>query len=349
MKFRSIMTSFILSAVICVLAISAIAGNTVLPVPPVKSTSPAKSAQPAKPAPPAKPSVVPIPTQPKEPSVIILNKNTNMVCPVVDGLCNGQITNINNGTIEMFSLMPVEDKNLVVNIGYGTVISRENIGELFSFAGRNYIRQTSPDAAPKLISTYQNVRTPLSVGLYNHSIISPRVFRVSYSNPVLLQALMNKAVQDINEPVMVLGWVDMPEMNGEALKKAPIDGVSLNGDKRGDYIESVSGQNLRVIFSALAVPDKPKQSISSALFLDKIFNVNPQLKGNPGQTNTVIFAKAAITEDPIPDNYNTSPLVLSKMNVANVKDICTLLPTSTISKGILIFYQPKLKVLAPAK
>lgn len=325
MKFRSILSSLILSAAICVFALPAFADNVALPAP------------------------VPESVQPKEASVITLNNNTGVVCPVIEGLCNGQINNITNGTIEMFSLVSVDEKDLVLNFGYGTIVSRENIGELFSFAGRNYIRETSPNAPPKLLSTYQNIRTPLSVGVYNGSVISPRVFRVSYSNPVLLQALLNKAVQDIQEPVMVLGWVDMPEMNGEALKKAPIDGVSLNGDKRGEYIEAVNGQNLRVIFAALAVPNKAKQSISSALFLDKVFNVNPVLKNSEVQNNTVVFAKAAITEDPIPGNYNTSPLVLAKMNVANVKDICNLLPTSTISKGILIFYQPKLKVLASKK
>ncbi len=328
MKFRLLFKSLICGAVICISALSTTAATVSTPV-----VTPA----------------LPAPVQPVAPSVITLSKKIDVTCPVVEGLCNGQMANVSNGTIEMFSLVPVDDKNLVVNFGYGTVQSRENIGELFSFAGRNYIREVAPDATVRLLSTYQTIRTPLSVGLYNSSVISPRVFRVNYSNPVLLQALMNKAVQDIKEPVMVLGWVDMPEMNGEALKKAPIDGVSLNGDKRSEYIESVSGQNMRVIFSALAVPAKAIQSISSALFLDKIFSINPTLKNNVDQPNTVIFAKAAITEDQIPDNYNTSPLVLAKLNSANVKDICTLLPTSTISKGILIFYQPKLKVLAPMK
>jgi hypothetical protein len=327
MKFRSLLTSIVFGTVLSISALPAFAQDAEVPPAPVL---------------PAVPVV-------KETPLITLNKNVGYNCPVVDGICNGQAVNVNNGDIEMFSLVPVNENNLVVNMGYGTIVSRENIGELFSFAGRNYIRETSIDGAPKLLSTYQTVRTPLSVGVYNREVVSPRVFRISYSNPVLLQALMNKVVQDIKEPVVVLGWVDMPEMNGEALKKAPIDKVSLNGDKRGEYIEAVNGQNVRVIFSALAIPDKPKQSITASLFLDKIFNINPTMKSNVAQSNTVIFAKAAITEDKIPDNYYTSPLVLSKMNAANVKDICTLLPTSTISKGILIFYQPKLKVLAPTK
>jgi len=244
--------------------------------------------------------------------------------------------------VDAYKVSPWDYKSLDLSgsigaLGVGTMGKYVASGDMLSFTGRTFIRTTDPKAGIQVIelSKEQPFRSPFSVSIYAKDFVFPRVYRLNATEPKLLYSVLEQLATESKGPVAVLGWVDMPEVDGTALKRAPLADAELGADKN-NYAETLQVHDAHVVFFAVVVPPMKLPSKAAIALTETAFGTLPEKGAAP---TTLIHVHAALVQEAAPINYETSPLIIEKMHEVTVKDILQIEGASSIQKGSLLVYR----------
>jgi hypothetical protein len=252
----------------------------------------------------------------------------------------GSLAQVNAGRVSPWVPQLVDPTGYLGALGFGTPGRDQAMGELLTIAGRTFIRATDPKTGIKIVEMPGAVRSPFLLGISfgNHPVIFPRPVHVSEPAPKLLHTLLEEVARDADNAIAVLGWLDMPEAVGMALKKAPLYDDALFGDKRATYLDTIQVPNAHVMFFAIVAPAPStlkRPSLNAALLKDVAFD-GPRAADADA---ALIHIHAAIVNEAAPKSFVTTPTILTGMHRATVKEILHLHGASTVSNGSLIVFR----------
>ncbi len=255
----------------------------------------------------------------------------------------GTLARVTGGHVSPWDLMPMDLSAVPAGLGYGTVKRFSTTGEMISFAGRTFIRSTDPKTGVQVVEVPGAFKSPyaLFVGtpkVTDHEVF-PRVYRLNSDVPQLLYTYLEGLANETQSPIGVLGWLEMPDVEGIALKRAPIDGESLMGSKKDDYVETVRAQGAHVVFFAVVVPTKcalGRPSLNAYALSPVAFDYIPD---DSAPATTLINVRGALVEESAPNTYDTSPLLMKGLQTVTVKDVLHLQGSTTVKSGIAVVYR----------
>jgi hypothetical protein len=260
--------------------------------------------------------------------------------PVVPFNIQGSLRTLNDGRVSPWGLFSVDNSRWVAGLGAGTLRSDLGVGEMLTLAGRTFIRTVDPKKGVKLVEVTKPYQSPFTMAILrpiNAEAVFPRPYLLVNAEPGLLHTALENLAKDAGTAIGVIGWAEMPEVEGAALKRAPIDNESLTGSKKDDYLETIRAKDANVAFFAVVVPAVlPRPSLNASLIGKLAMDYDPA-QGQPSAA--LIHVHAALIDQPVPQNYTSAPLLLDKLSQVGVKDICHLYGFSTIKKGMFLVYR----------
>jgi len=256
----------------------------------------------------------------------------------------GSLAKVNAGKVSPWDLPTVDLSTMTAGFGYGSAGPFYATGNMFSFCGRTFIRATDPKTGVHVVEVTAPFTSPFALTLGNPTVMNthifPRVFRLNTAEPILLYTYLENLAKQTKSPIGVLGWAEMPDVEGLALKRAPIDGESLAGSKKDDYVETLHAQTAHVVYFAVVVPqwNTLGRASRNARALSKVaFDYAPD-EGQVTPT-ALINVHAALVNEEAPSDFDTSPILINRLRAVTVKDIMHLQGSTTIQRGEVMIYQ----------
>lgn len=269
--------------------------------------------------------------------------------PPADVTLTGSLERVNNGQVSPWDLTTIDPAGAVAGLGAGTLKRLKNTGDMMSFAGRTFLRTVDPKQGVKLVEvTGQKIQSPFALTIAPAMLrdpktkefveVFPRTLRIDGTEPQLLHSLLEQLALQVNGPIGVLGWVDMPDLDGIALQRAPINDESLTGANKGEYLEAIHRENAHVVFFAVVAPALKLSPLSNSLLTANAFDYNPD-EGMPNAA--LVHMHGAIVEEAAPEStpYLTTPILLKKLQKVTVTDILHVYGASTLQRGVLMVYR----------
>lgn len=256
--------------------------------------------------------------------------------PLVTPVLAGNLTVVNAGEATAFKCAPIDARTMVGALGLATMKKDRALGDMISFAGRTFIRSTDPKTGVKIIETPGPFLAPFYLGIPDGQTVFPRVVRIDAAEPQLLHAMLEEMAKAAQSPIAVLGWVDAPDVNGIALKRAPIEGDSLNGSNKNDYLDTISQRTAHLVFVAVVVPPMTVNTVSNYRFSRVLFDFDTT-QGQPAAA--LIHVHGALVAQAAPPDFATAPLMLKSLQDVTVSDVLHVYGSSTIQRGTAIVYR----------
>jgi hypothetical protein len=260
--------------------------------------------------------------------------------PIVPYQVFGSLTRVNGGQVSPWDLFPVDTSRWIAGLGTGTAGRHAAVGDTLTLAGRTFVRSTDPKMGVKVIELtkpYQGAFALAMVkpeGIHN---VFPRVYRVENTEPALLHTVLENLAKDAGTAIGIIGWTDMPEVEGIALKRAPIEDQSLTGSQKDAYLDTIRAKDANIAFFAVVVPAVlPRPSLNSVLIARHSMDYDVA-QGQPSAA--LIHVHAALIDKAVPADYTTAPLILDGLRTVGVKDICHLYGFSTVKRGVFLVYR----------
>jgi hypothetical protein len=255
----------------------------------------------------------------------------------------GTLPRVTGGHVSPWDLIPLDLSGAVAGLGYATEKRFSTTGELLSFAGRTFIRSTDAKTGVRVVEVPGTFKTPFALYMSAPKVVDrqvfPRVYRLNSEVPQLLYSYLEALADETASPIGVLGWLEMPDVEGLALKRAPIDGESLMGSKKDDYVETVRAQNAHVAFFAIVVPTKcalGRSSLNAYALTPDAFDFVPD---ETVPAATLVHVHGALVDQSAPNDYDTSPLLMKGLQRVTVKDILHLQGATTVKSGVAMVYR----------
>jgi len=278
----------------------------------------------------------------------------------------GSLQRLNMGQVNPWDLTTIDITGTIGAFGAGTTGKYAGIGEMLSFAGRTFIRSTDPKTGVNVVEMTQPFKSPFAVlvaappdvmqntppkvdapfllksmpkAVKDSKTVFPRVYRIFAGvEPQLLHSVLEKLANEVSGPVAVLGWVEMPTVEGIALKKSPIDSESLTGSQKDQYLDTINTNDQHMVFFAVVSPIMPVGTINNALFEQGAFDYNPD-QGQPAAA--LIHVHGALVQEAPPEVFQTTPTLLAALKTVTVKDILHVYGTSLVKEGQLLVFRLK--------
>jgi hypothetical protein len=249
----------------------------------------------------------------------------------------GSLSRVNAGMVSPWDYGMINADEMIAALGVGTVGKYQHTGEVISFLGRTFIRATTPKGAPTVFEVNTPLRSPFMVGIHAKPEVLPRVVRLSATEPRLLHTDLEKMANEAGAPIAVLGWADMPELEGNALKRAPSGDESLTGSKAGEYLDQLRLRNASVVFVAVVVPATlPRPSLNAATIAKMATDYDPS-QGAP--VAALIHVHGAVVEEAPPASYNSTPILQEALRRTTVQEVLHIYGSSTIQRGFAMVYE----------
>lgn len=261
--------------------------------------------------------------------------------PIVPFAITGSLRAVNAGRVSPFELLPVENARWIAALGAGTLDRDRNTGDMLMLAGRTFIRTTDPKTGVKLVEVTTPYKTPFAMAmmtpLNDGQVVFPRVYRLDNAEPGLLHTALENLAKDAGAPIGVIGWVEMPDVEGIAIKRAPIENEALTGSKKDQYLDTIQLKEKNVAFFAVVVPASlPRPSLNASLIGRLAMDFDPE-QGKPAAA--LIHVHGALVDRPAPADYVSAPLIMDGLKQVKVEDILHLYGFSTIKRGMLMVYR----------
>ncbi|MHB9026035.1 MAG: hypothetical protein ACYC7E_17995 [Armatimonadota bacterium] len=256
----------------------------------------------------------------------------------------GTIQRVNAGQISPWDYQTKNSSNLECALGLGMVPTMLNnwrkfdtVGTMVTFAGRTFIKTNDSKAETRVLEVSKSFQTPfcLSVGTIPNDIF-PRPYRLTCTEPRLLHSVLEELANDAGSPIGVLAWVEMPEVNGVSFQRAPSEGESLLGEKRGDYLETVKANDASVVFFGAVSPVMQRPSLNATMIAERALGLDLE-QGIPA--SALILVHGATIAEPLPLDYNTRPILATDFRKVTVKDVMQIQGTSTVKRGIFFVFR----------
>lgn len=290
---------------------------TTAPEPVLEPGPPAAAPKPV----PAKPLLLPELDRPPAPLVI-----------------SGSLQRVNAGNVMTWNFLSTDLSKDFAALGTGTNGKDMATGDLISFGGRTFIRAVDPKGGPtQVVEVKGAFRSAfvLSIPTVNEPV-PPRVCRLELAEPQLLHTVLEQLGVEAQSPLAVLGWVDMPDLQGLAIKKAPVYCEGLMGDKKDNYLETIQANDAHIVFFAVVSPVLAKQNVAAYVLTQKAYDVDPTL----GQVSgSLIHAHGALVAEAPPTDFTAKPGIMRALNTVTVKDVMQVLGTSSVKRGTLMVYR----------
>ncbi|MEI7834665.1 MAG: hypothetical protein WCJ56_15880 [bacterium] len=284
--------------------------------------------------------------------MMVIGDKSNMV--------NGQLASWNYQELSYMSGINENPTNysnqIVFSMGYALPAGSNMIGDMMRFNDKTYIRINDPVNGVTLRTEKDAARTPYAIMVPPQTMAEYRLYRsgdhtapvnlMSYNNffsyyntqPISVTEAMRKIADAANGPVLVLGWIESPQLNGYALKAVPANGVNPFGADTSTYQDKVRATNAYALIMAYVQPPNQKGEIDYQSKLSKYFGANSTTLNDYHQEIHV----ALINERPQP-NYTTRELYLEGLKNLTVKDIFHIDDKDTsslISRGKFMVFSP---------
>ena len=266
----------------------------------------------------------------------------------------GSLERLNAGQVSPWDFKTINPANTLGGFGAGTINVSTGMlkkysmtGEMLSFCGRTFIRITDPTGAPKVMEMTGAFSSPFALTLTEFKDpkrpgklfeeVFPRTYRLLGNEPQLLHSVLENLAIEGNSPIAVVGWAEMPRVDGIALKKAPGGDQLLYGDRKDEYLESIQATDAHLVFFAVVSPMLPIQPLANAILATQAFDLNPD-QGQPAAA--LIHAHGALVNEAVPcQTVVTSPILLDGLKRVTVNDILHVYGTSSIKNGAFIVYR----------
>ena len=286
--------------------------------------------------------------------------------PIVATSVIGSLQQLNMGQVSPWDLSMIDTTGMIGGLGAGTLGKYAGIGDMLSFAGRTFIRSTNPKTGVQVVEVTKPFKSPFAILVANPPTLTldnttqatvpllgkmaprstkdlkaafPRVYRVvAGAEPQLLHSVLEKLANEVQCPIAVLGWAEMPTVEGIALKKSPIDDQSLTGSQKDQYLDTIKTTDANLVFFAVVSPVMYAGTVENTLFEQGAFDYNPD-QGVPAAA--LIHVHGALVNEAPPEMFETSPLMLNKLKTVTVKDILHVYGTSLIKSGVLQVFRLK--------
>ncbi|HOF88474.1 MAG TPA: hypothetical protein PLZ36_10285 [Armatimonadota bacterium] len=274
------------------------------------------------------------------PAATVKPLQTEVDRPVAPYAVLGSMARLNGGHVSPWDLFTLDTSSWIAGLGAGTLAKDTGVGETLTLAGRTFIRSTDPKTGVKLVEVnkpYPGVYALAMLKPTDAGRVFPRAYRVENAEPALLHSLLENLADDAGVAIGVIGWADMPEAEGIALKRAPIHDKSLTGSEKDAYLETVRATDAHVAFFAVVVPAVlPRPSLNSVLIARHSMEYDAA-QGQPAAA--LVHAHGALIDRAVPADYMTAPLIMDSLRTVGVKDICHLYGFSTVKRGVFLVYR----------
>lgn len=261
--------------------------------------------------------------------------------PIVPYEIFGSLQRVNAGMVSPWDFLTVDSSAWIAGLGTGTIGKDNATGETLTLAGRTFIRSTDPKTGVKVVEVARPYRAPFALAMQKQpdgsQPVFPRVFRVENTDPALLHTILENLAKDAGTAIGVIGWTDSPEVEGNALKRAPTDDKSLTGSEKDQYLDTIRAKDASVAFFGVVVPATLSRPSSNSVLIAKYSMEYDTAQGQPSAA--LIHVHAALIDKPVPPNYSTAPLILEGIRQAAVKDICHLYGYTTVKRGVFLVYR----------
>lgn len=257
----------------------------------------------------------------------------------------GSLQLVNDGGVSPWHLESVNPSLTLGGFGAGTLKGYKNTGEMLSFCGRTFIRTTNPKGDPKVVEVAGTFKSPFALTVTQDPLMAgklfedvfPRTYRVSGDEPQLLHSVLEKLAVDAQCPIAVIGWAEMPQVDGVAMKKAPIGDQPLTGDKKDELLDTISTTDAHVVFFAVVSPMLSIPPVANTILAAQAFDMNPD-QGQPAAA--LIHVHGALVNEAVSHVTEiTAPLMLDGLKKVTVNDILHIYGTSSIKEGAFIIYR----------
>ncbi len=275
-------------------------------------------------------------------------------------LVNGQVASWNyqelpymSGTMEN----PTNYSNQIVfSMGYALPAGSSMIGDMMRFNDKTYIRINDPVKGVSLRTEKDAARTPYAIMVPPQTMAENRLYRsgdhtapvnmMSYNNffsyyntqPVSVTGAMRSIADAAGGPVLILGWVEAPMLNGYALRTVPSAGGSPFGNDVNNYQDKVQATKAYALIMAYVQPPSRNGTMENIEKLKTYFGATNMTMNDYHQEIHV----ALVNERPQP-NYTTRELYLEGLKNLTVKDIFHIDDkdtSSVISRGKFMVFRP---------
>lgn len=261
--------------------------------------------------------------------------------PIVPYTIYGSLQLVNSGRISPWDFDTIDPSRWIAGLGTGSAGKDNATGDTLTLAGRTFIRSTDPKTGVKVVEVTKPYRSLFGLAMLkqsdNKKAVFPRVFRVDNTDPMLLHTILENLAKDAGTAIGVIGWADMPEAEGIALKRAPIYGESLTGSQKDAYLDAIHAKDASVAFFAVVVPAVLPRPSSNSVLIAKYSMDYDTSQGQPAAA--LLHVHAALIDTPVPSSYTTAPLILDGLHLVQVKDICHLYGFSTVKRGVFLVYR----------
>ena len=255
----------------------------------------------------------------------------------------GSLQLVNAGQVSPWDLQGVNPVGFVGGLGTGTLKKYYTTGEMLSFFGRTFIRDTNPKTGPRVIEVTGPFRSPFSLMIKplpgpplpggEFAEVFPRTYRLNSDEPQLLHSVLEKLAVEANSPIAVVGWAEMPEVDGSALKQAPIGDQPLKADK----LDAIRVTNAHVVFFAVVSPMLAISTPANTLLMTQAFDFDPE-QGQPAAA--LLHVHGALVNEPVPiPGAVTSPIIIDRLKTVTVNDIIHVYGTSSVTQAAFLVYR----------
>lgn len=260
----------------------------------------------------------------------------------------GSLQLVNAGQVSPWDLQGIDPAGMVGGLGTGTLKKFNTAGEMLSFFGRTFIRTTNPKGGVKVVEVNAPFRSPFSLMIKplpgqaklptgEMAEVFPRTYRLTSNEPQLLHTVLEKLAVEADSPIAVIGWAEMPEVDGSALKKAPIGDQPLNGEKKAELLDDIRAQNAHVVFFAVISPMLAISKPANTVLMGQAFDYDPE-QGQPAAA--LIHVHGALVNEPLPiPDAITAPIMIERLQTVTVNDILHVYGTSSVTKAAFLVYR----------
>ncbi|MHB0937234.1 MAG: hypothetical protein ACYDCO_15835 [Armatimonadota bacterium] len=268
----------------------------------------------------------------------------------------GSLQLVNAGQVSPWDLQGVDPAGMVGGLGTGTLKKYFATGEMLSFFGRTFIRTTNPKGGVQVVEVSEPFRSPFSLmikqvpGQLKLSTgelaeVFPRTYRLIGNETQLLHTVLEKLAVEANSPIAVIGWAEMSEVDGSALKKAPIGDQPLHGDKKAEILDDIRATDAHMVFFAVVSPMLAISKPANTVLMGQAYDYDPE-QGQPAAA--LIHAHGALVNEPLPiPDAITAPIMIERLQTVTVNDILHVYGTSSVTKAAFLVY--RLEYPKPAK
>ncbi len=231
-------------------------------------------------------------------------------------------------------------------MGYALPANSGLIGEMMQINEKTFIRVNDIDNGIMVLTEKKPARTPYAIvvprllinRLGNNNVEPLKTISFNDTVPISIPAAIRKLADAADGPIMVLGWVEVPQISGYALNEVPSTGGDPFGENVYRFQDKVEATNAYALIMAYVQPPLKTDTLANRDMLSKYFGASSLTMKDYHMEIRV----ALINERPQPA-YTTRKIFLDGLDSITVTDIFHVSEndtTSVIRRGNFMVLSP---------